>query len=516
MKIDIKRNPKYIVIMAGAAVFTLLASGVGYQVTTAEELSEQQSTENDAKKNKEGTDETALTLEGTTQIQTESQMPDFAVNAVTMTVDEVYVEAGEAVAEGDALFSLTEESMTDAQAYYEEVVAEAEDALQTAELAFQSGVLEAEAELAQTHLSAENAQSSYDASVSDLNIQVEEKKSAYEDTMAQIWDYQNALTGGTYYQQAGIDEKQAAITMAEGALADAQTQLSTAQGTYSAAQTQITTDLENLNTQIAANASYDVLQTLAEQVKTDYIAVQAATTGLSQAQIAADTAQSTLEKANQSMESAQKEYNTNVQTANERMAELAEQLEEQKEAYEQAQRDATTAMTTLQKEYEEAVLEGKYAGTEYESALAELKDAVDRAEDTLASLKEEQTELLAIKDGVVCADRAGTLAAVDYEAEDVLQSGVAFASYCDTETIFISVEVPQENVAQIAVGDEVSVSVTGNRGGAMTGEISSVATSATTGGSVSNVTYKAVVAIDNVQGTIGSGSAATVTFDLCE
>jgi hypothetical protein len=39
-----------------------------------------------------------------------------------------------------------------------------------------------------------------------------------------------------------------------------------------------------------------------------------------------------------------------------------------------------------------------------------------------------------------------------------------------------------------------------------------IASSATTGGSVSNVTYAVIISIDNSDGRLGSGSSATVTF----
>ena len=49
-----------------------------------------------------------------------------------MTVEEVYVEAGSTVAEGDALFKIDDESMADAKAYYEDAISDAETALQSA------------------------------------------------------------------------------------------------------------------------------------------------------------------------------------------------------------------------------------------------------------------------------------------------------------------------------------------------------------------------------------------------
>lgn len=201
-----------------------------------------------------------------------------------------------------------------------------------------------------------------------------------------------------------------------------------------------------------------------------------------------------------------------MEETNTKITELTDSLDDLKSDYEQAERDATTQKAELQNEYDTAVVEGKYAGSTYESTVSGLESAVESAQDTLDTLKEEQTALLALENSVVTADEDGTIAAVPYEAEDTLQSGTAFALYCDTQTIMISVEVPQENIAQVGVGDEVSVMIAGNRDGAVTGTVSSIASSATTGGSVSNVTYAVIISIDNSDGRLGSGSSATVTF----
>ena len=85
-------------------------------------------------------------------------------------------------------------------------------------------------------------------------------------------------------------------------------------------------------------------------------------------------------------------------------------------------------------------------------------------------------------------------------------------SYYDKNSLIISVEIEQENIAKIAVGDEVSVSVSGNRRGNITGKISSIASSATTGRSVSDVAYTVIVSIDNEKQSLSAGASAIVTF----
>ena len=141
---------------------------------------------------------------------------------------------------------------------------------------------------------------------------------------------------------------------------------------------------------------------------------------------------------------------------------------------------------------------------------------MDEAQDTLDELKEQQSALLEIEDGVVCADRDGTLASVTYEAGDTLIKNTAFASYYDLDTILISVEVSQNDIAKLAVSDTVQVQISGSRMGAIDGTVYSIASEKTSGGSMSNVTYAVIVAVDNTDGTLSTGSQATVTFETEE
>ena len=380
-------------VIASIAAVCVMTGGIGYQaaVSGAQTDSTESSVKDQNTDQQESTDG-SFSEEGTTQIGTVSQMPEFTVNAVTMTVEEVYASSGDTVSKGDALFKLTDESMEAAKSDYEDAISDAENTLKTAEANLASGKLSAESTKQDADLTAQTAADSY------------------------------------------------------------------------------------------------------------------------QAQQSADAAQSTLEQAQKEFDSAVETYNKNVEETNTKITELTDSLDDLKSDYEQAERDATTQKAELQNEYDTAVVEGKYAGSTYELTVSELESAVESAQDTLDTLKEEQTALLALEDGVVTADEDGTIAAVPYEAEDTLQSGTAFALYCDTQTIMISVEVPQENIAQVGVGDEVSVMIAGNRDGAVTGTVSSIASSATTGGSVSNVTYAVIISIDNSDGRLGSGSSATVTF----
>ena len=496
-----KHSRKFYGILAGILTAAVAGSGVGYHVIAASDTADQ--TEEDTQIDEtDGQEDGSFSGTGTTQVKTESQLPDFSVNAVTMTVEEVYVEAGSTVAEGDALFKIDDESISDAKT-----------ALQSAKIDFESGVLEAESELSSTKLAADTAQDTYDAAVSELSVKTSEAQEAYDEAVEEISDYQDAIDNGTYYTQVGINEKQAAVDTAQAALTEKQTQLSDAQSSSQAAKETYAVDMANLKTQIEAGASYTDLAALADQLAADYTAVQDAADALSQNQTEVESANSALQLANQTFQKAVEEYNTKVTEANEKIAELTDELEELSDACDEAERNETTAQPALLQQYEEAVLEGKYADTEYEASLENLRSAVDEAQDTLDELKEQQSALLAIEDGVVCADRDGTLASVTYEAGDTLIKNTAFASYYDLDTILISVEVSQNNIAKLAVGDTVQVQISGSRMGAIDGTVYSIASEKTSGGSMSNVTYAVIVAVDNTDGTLTTGVQATVKFE---
>lgn len=507
-----KHSRKFYGILAGILTAAVAGSGVGYHVIAASDTADQ--TEEDTQIDEtDGQEDGSFSGTGTTQVKTESQLPDFSVNAVTMTVEEVYVEAGSTVAEGDALFKIDDESMADAKAYYEDAISDAKTALQSAKIDFESGVLEAESELSSTKLAADTAQDTYDAAVSELSVKTSEAQEAYDEAVEELSDYQDAIDNGTYYTQVGINEKQAAVDTAQAALTEKQTQLSDAQSSSQAAKETYAVDMANLKTQIEAGASYTDLAALADQLAADYTAVQDAADALSQNQTEVESANSALQLANQTFQKAVEEYNTKVTEANEKIAELTDELEELSDACDEAERNETTAQPALLQQYEEAVLEGKYADTEYEASLENLRSAVDEAQDTLDELKEQQSALLAIEDGVVCADRDGTLASVTYEAGDTLIKNTAFASYYDLDTILISVEVSQNNIAKLAVGDTVQVQISGSRMGAIDGTVYSIASEKTSGGSMSNVTYAVIVAVDNTDGTLTTGVQATVKFE---
>lgn len=504
---------KKITIAAALAMTAVLAAGgAGYTVLRAEQTT---TSETAYRETAVQAGDLKLTFEeeGTTQVSAVSQIPEFNVGTVKLIVDEVYVEAGDTVEEGDALLKLTDESVEEATAYYEKAVASAESALTTAQADYESGKLDAEYDKQDSTLALESAETTYNTAISDLDIDLADKKEAYEEASESLETYQSNLENNTYYTNAGIESKEEAVSEAEEANETAQKTLSDAVEDYQSATENFETLLKKINNSDSDDVS-DLKSEISE-LASSYEILKSVANTYDTASETATAASNALQQANETLAAAQKEYEENQTTAEEKVTELSTSVTELEEKYNTALLAYDTQKLAIQNTYDAAVLEGNSAESVYQAALVKLQASVDEAQETLDELKEEQAAFLALENGVITAEQAGTLASVTYEAGDTLFSNVAAVSYYSTGTITISVEVDQSDIARIGVGDEVSVAISGSRD-SLTGTIQSIASSATTGGSVSNVTYAVVIAIDNSDGRLSSGSSAEITFEYGE
>lgn len=442
--------------------------------------------------------------DGTTQVSTVSQIPEFDATVADLAVEEVYVASGDTVEEGDPILKLTADSVKEAQDYYTDAVSDATDTLSNAKSSYDLGVLEAQYTKESTVTTAEYADADYNASLTDLDQKVTDSKAALEDAQSKISEYTTALANNTYYTDNQIDEKKAAADEAQKAVDDAQKKYDDAVTTYN-------TLKKTVSDEIAALTSAD-LDTQAEQLKTDYASFTQAKDDIDSAQKDLEKAQSDLSQKQNESTQAQSNYEKQVQDATQQKEQLEGSLTQLQSAYEEALQNAVTEKVKVQNTYDTAVVDGEYAQTVYDNAVASLQSAVDTAQENLDNLTQEQTALNALEDGVITASQAGTIAAVTYEAEDVLKDSTAVVSYYDTDTILVTIDVDQSHINDIAVGDTADVEVSGvRRGGALTGTISSVATAATSDSSASKVSYEVQVSIDNSDGTLSTGLSATVT-----
>ncbi|MCR5271506.1 MAG: HlyD family efflux transporter periplasmic adaptor subunit [Lachnospiraceae bacterium] len=459
-----------------------------------------------------------FTGEGTTQVASVSQYPDFDVSAVRMQVEEVYVASGDEVAEGDDLFKFTEDSYAELVSYYEEAVADALEAKEDAEDAYTQGVEEAELTYNESVAGSTDAQAEYDAAVAELQADIDSVYTSLVNAQTSLSTYQTNIANNQYYIDAGVADYKSLYESAQSATDTASSEYTAAKELYEETAATVSSEIENLQILIA---QADDLSEIESEVNSAVAQLNSDNTALAEYLKAYESAAENLtayqeaeQEAQSNYESAKSTYEKNESNAEEKVESLTSEIETLQEKYDEAVADQELALLELQNTYEKAILTGQNAQTEYDATVTTLQAAVDDATDSYNDLVAEQEALLACTDGVVHASQDGTLSSVAVMAEGYVMAETAVVAYYDTSEIMISTEVDQGDISKIAVGDTVVVVISG--AGQLEGEISEIAAAATEGGSMSNVTYAVTVTLDNADGSLAAGSSAYVTFNYGE
>lgn len=510
-----KKGKKLYAAIAGGLCLALVAGGIGWHYMSANKPE----TRNPYREvNLEhGNIPLTFTGEGTTADGDITQQPEFDVTAVDFIIEESYVSSEDEVKTGDPLYKLSAESIAEATAYYEEQIADASKEQERTRVAYEAGKAEAEYTKTETKATAASAQEVYDAANSTLAQRVTEAESALNEAKNQISVYQGNLDGNTYYKDADVKGKKQSSEKAEEKKKEAKKAYNQAKKAYDAA-------VQDVNARIAALQQTASAQAVDTAVLNGLIAeLSQANQTLAESQAAFSKVEGEYQAAEEAAMKAKEEYNTanttyekSVSDATARKETLESSLSSLEYAYTTAKNAEETGKVDNKNTYDTAVLEGQYADTAYESSISSLEKEYNTATETLTELKEEQSALLALQDGVITAAQDGVLSYVSYEAGDTLYADTPLVGYADTDKLTIAVEVAQENIAKVAVGDTVTVNIGGMRGSQLEGTVSTVAAEATSGGSMSNVTYTVEVLIDNSEGTISTEVSAFVTFSYGE
>ena len=196
--------------------------------------------------------------------------------------------------------------------------------------------------------------------------------------------------------------------------------------------------------------------------------------------------------------------------AQELMEELQDSRETTKVQYEELQRKKKIFELEIQHTYDSAVIAGKLAELTYQQELSDWEETLAEAKQNKADLETQKALLEAMADGVISADCDGTAASISYETEDLLDSSIPIVSYYDTDTVSITLEVPQEEIASLSVGDTAEVTLAG--AGRLEGTLTEKSVEPEDGTSRTTVNYTATVSLDNSDGRLSDGLSATVTF----
>lgn len=162
--------------------------------------------------------------------------------------------------------------------------------------------------------------------------------------------------------------------------------------------------------------------------------------------------------------------------------------------------------------FESSTNVGAVAENEYRSTLEGLQESVDRAAEDV----EESTLILDnfnafVGDGTIYADGSGIVTKVGYEAGDEMEQAGVMVSFATKESMTVSVDVSQEDVVDLTIGDEVELVFTAYPDEVYKGIISSITTTATSE-YATTISYPVSIHVQGDTSALYEGMTADVTF----
>lgn len=162
--------------------------------------------------------------------------------------------------------------------------------------------------------------------------------------------------------------------------------------------------------------------------------------------------------------------------------------------------------------YEETVMYYENAQALYDVSLNDVGSASEEAEEAVEAAKADLEAFEAyIADGSIRAEYSGTVTGVGYAAGDTLTSDTPIASFADAESITVTVNVMEDDIAAVQLDDAVEISFLSYPDEVFEGYVSEIGSSASNGRS-STVSYPVTVVVTTFPETLLSGMTANVTF----
>lgn len=314
----------------------------------------------------------------------------------TLTVAEVVVSVGQQVSEGDPLYLLEEDSVSDL-----------EDELQ-------SNVEKAKADLeaveADQTLSKQQAKYTYDSSTA---------YGSYIDT-----EYSTTLQE----LQNTVDSAESTLEQAKSSLEDYRAQLEEVTAAYEDA------------AQVLSNCKYSLNSTDAADDTYGYVYYAQLT---EQAQSTADSLEQQKEELEQRVEQAEE----NVTTAETAYNKAKRELEQGKLTVAETKKLRTLAYNTAQETYDIAL--GYLA--------QELSDQQETYNETLEKWNEFSTY---IDGNAVCARYNGVITGVELEAGDKISTGTSLVTLYDMDEVTMTVTVDEDDMTDISLGSAANIALT--------------------------------------------------------
>ena len=364
-----------------------------------------------------------------------------------LKIEEIYAASGQRVTEGEELLKFTEDSVEAVRALLQNAVVEAQADYAEAESTYELSLLEAQTDYDTQKISASYAASIRNTSGTSVTNKVASLQVQLEQKQANTASLQEKLTETQEDYQDALEDYEAAKEGYEGAGTDNTVNFMTIQNGY-----------------LSARSKYQQAKSALTQAEDALSENESAITDL-QNQLAAAQAKQKIDKLD------------------------------------------------TEETYQEAVITGQNAQTTYNATVEDLKETLQEAEETKEK-REEQLQAFEDfvgSDGILYATEDGVITEVSYEAGDRLTTTGALSSYATSDDMRISVDVTQEDIVDLKVGDAVDITFTAYPEDSYTGSILSINTTATSDYS-NTVSYTVEISAEGALEKLYGGMTADVIF----
>jgi len=365
-----------------------------------------------------------------------------------LKVEEVYVAVGQRIQEGDQVYRFTKDSIDSVRKALTYEKTEAQIALANAQTDYEIGVLEAELSRNETLLGTSLAQTAYDTAIARLSNDMAAKSLEIQQLLKEIYQLQCDLTAEEY-----LEEKSDIIEAYEKAV----------EGVADASEDYVTNRVDAAQAFQTAKMSYE-------------------------------------------------QFFSQFDESNQQIRDKIDEVHEIEADMIYDQQLLEKELLAAQQELNTSAVNGEIADVKYQSSLTGYENALSKAQ---RELEEASSKLDAfdefVGDGTVLAAGSGIVTEVGYEAGDSLMNAGTLIAFAKADEMTVSVDVSQEDVVAMKVGDTVEISFSAYEGETYQGVIESITTTATSRNSAT-VSYPVVVSIQGDTTLLYSGMTADVTF----
>ena len=409
---------------------------------------------------------TGLTSVG---MNTETLKLDFLTTE--LYVEESYLSAGDEVDAGAKVFKILEDTLNEAKQELADKVTETDLAYRQGLIDYENNLLEAESTYKKASIEADYAQTVYDQAVADAKKTVDDLQEQVEEAKELLEEYQKSESKDYYRSYYQVDELYAAYYEHFNLLMSFYEKW----------------DIETLNDLYGKSGSGDseklsVYNLLDELVTEEGEAYQ--------------TALKNYEKAKAQAKAGLKKAESNL-------TDLEAQLVSAQTEYE-------ASLISSKADYEVALAESENAELVYETTKQSLEKTLEGLKEDKEEAEENQKSFLeALSDGYFYTEKAGTVVVSAVSADSYLSGDTLVIAYSNPETVTITAQVDQADIAGIEIVEEAYVMISGY--GNYEGNVTML-NPVTQADSRTSVTYQVTVTLSGDVSDLTSNLTAYVYF----